>query len=127
MDEYEEYRPEGDRRRGKQEMLVPARVREDWLRTAGYSRGEMKEAVEDVARIQRSSSTHMMMKNKHVAKVQEKLQETHERVQRKVQRWIFRDPPKRALYDQWLEQQQQNNEHEQQENNNPNIYACPSA
>lgn len=51
LEEYEETKPET---RSKHQMLLPAMVREDWLRNAGYSRGEIKEQLKEVLKIKES-------------------------------------------------------------------------
>jgi len=48
LDEYEKQKPEP---RGKEAMILPRSVREELLRNEGFSRGEMKVATEEVAKI----------------------------------------------------------------------------
>jgi len=95
LDEYEEGR--GDRR-NKEQMMIPVRIREDWLREAGYSRGDMTDAIKEAVVDKKS-------RNASSQKIRMCLEETTERLQRKVQRWVLRDPPKRALYEAWLSEQ----------------------
>jgi len=64
LDEYEALKPSSSTRK-KNEMLVPRSVREDMLKFAGFSRGEMNEVSQQMAKIrqQRADSSQDLKKS----------------------------------------------------------------
>jgi hypothetical protein len=50
VEEYEKARPT---RRSKEQMLIPRRVREEWLRHAGYARSHFAETEQSIQKVKR--------------------------------------------------------------------------
>lgn len=93
VEDYENNRPP---RRHKRNMVVPKRVRQDWLRDEGYSRGEMNEAEKQALKAKKD---RMATAKKRIVLV--RLEEVSEMVRRKLMRVVLRKPKQAILYDTW--------------------------
>ena len=67
IDDYEDHRPVP---RKLYQLVVPKRMREDWLRSEGYARGEMREAMAECEGIRKSREANAKPRpTEHVAAI----------------------------------------------------------
>jgi hypothetical protein len=59
LEDFEDHKPP---RRSKHQMIIPRAIREDWLRDLGYTRAELKEAVDQATKIQKSRTKNAVQR-----------------------------------------------------------------